>query len=52
MGPDFHDKQKITKKISTKVANKDKKYSKPFSDTQKKYKKLVLKHNVTKKIFH
>ena len=35
MGPDFHDKKKLQKKISTKVASKDKKYSKPFSDKQK-----------------
>ena len=42
--------KKRQKKFATKVAKKDKKYFKPFSDTQKKYKKGVLKHSVTKKI--
>ena len=43
MGPDFHGKQKTTKKFPTKVTKKNKKKFKPFLDTQKKLEKRVLK---------
>ena len=45
----FMANKKQQKKFPTKVTKKNKKKFKPFLDTQKKFKKRVLKYSVTKK---